>query len=439
MQPGNPPQPIALRDALRTWSHIGLNSFGGPAGQISVMHREVVMKHGWVDEERFTHALSLCMLLPGPEAQQLATYLGWALHGIRGGIAAGLLFIAPGVVVMLGLSVLYVTVGSVPLIAALLYGLQAAVIALVVQACVRLGRRTTSTRLLGWLAVASFAAVAVFGLPFPLVIVAAALVGWLAYRGQGAGTSHVSLGISPKAKRSALMAAGACAILWILPLSLIVLALGMNTVLAQEAVFFSKAALVTFGGAYAVLGYVAQQAVGHFGWVTSQDMVVGLGLAETTPGPLVLVLQFVGFVGAYENPGSLPPLIAGTLGALVTVWMTFVPCFLFIFLGAPFVEQLRKNTALTGALRGISAAVVGVIAALGLWFVLHTLFTQQAAASWGPLGYDVPVWHTIRWEGVAIAATAGVLAFRFRWSTMAILATCCTASLVIWLAEALTS
>lgn len=408
-----------------------MNSLGGPAGQIGVMHRVVVDERRWVSEERFAHALSFCMLLPGPEAMQLATYLGWLLNGVRGAVTAGLLFIAPGVAVMLALSIVYVQAGTVPLVAALLAGLQAAVVVLVAQACVRMARRTARGPVLAAVATAAFIAITVLGIPFPIIVIAAGLVGWIIGRRQPRAQMQPMDEPSPAQTRSATRAAVACALLWSVPLLAIVLTLGMRSVLAQMAVFFSQAAVVTFGGAYAVLGYVAQQAVGTFGWVTTQDVATGLGLAETTPGPLVLVLQFIGYVGAYENPGDLPPHLAGLLGALVAIWMTFVPCFLFVFAGAPSVERLRGNAALAGALRGIGAAVVGVIAALALWFAMNALFASQQPAEWGPIRYDVPDWDTVRWGSLGIALLAAVLAFGFRWPTLRLLAVCCGAALAL--------
>lgn len=406
-----------FREALRVWAGVGVNSLGGPAGQIAVMHREVVDERGWVSEERFAHALSFCMLLPGPEAQQLATYLGWLLHGVRGGIAAGLLFIAPGVLVMLGLAILSVEAGTVPIVAAVLGGLQAAVVVLVAQACTSIVRRTATTPLLRILAVLAFLGIALLGLPFPLLVIAAGLVGWLL--GRHAPTAPAAADELPTAgqRRSAHRAALGFAIAWAAPL-VALLALPSDSVLREMGVFFSKAAVLTFGGAYAVLGYVAQQAVGVHGWVTATDLATGLGLAETTPGPLVLVLEFIGFVGSYASPGGLPPLVAGALGALVAVWMTFIPCFLFIFAGAPYVERLRGSSALAGALRAIGAAVSGVIGALALWFAIHALFAAQQTASWGPLGLQVPVWSSVRWLSLGIVLVTAILAMRFRWPTL---------------------
>lgn len=412
-----------FREALRVWGTTGLNSFGGPAGQISVMHRELVQQRGWVSEERFAHALAFCMLLPGPEAQQLATYLGWLLHGVRGGIVAGLLFITPGILVMLGLSILYVEAGTVPIVAAVLRGLQAAVVVLVAQACGRIFQRTATTPALRLVALFSFVGIALLALPFPVIVVAAGLVGWLMGRGRPAAAVDPDELPSPGQRRSAHRAALAFALAWLLPL-LALLTLPATSVLRQMGLFFSQAAVLTFGGAYAVLGYVAQQAVGTYGWISTADLASGLGLAETTPGPLVLVLEFIGFVGAYGSPDGLPPLLSGLLGALIAVWMTFVPCFLFIFAGAPYVERLRASAGLASALRGIGAAVSGVIAALALWFATHALFSDQQPFTWGPIGLDVPVWSSIEWGALLIVGIAAVLTFRFRWPTLRLIGLC---------------
>ena len=428
---------VPFRAALKVWAYIGLNSFGGPAGQIAVMHREVVDRHRWVSDRRFLHALNYCMVLPGPEAQQLATYLGWLMHGVWGGIAAGSLFIVPGFIAMLALSIVYAVWGSVTLVAGLLAGLQAAVVVLVVQAFIRISKRTLKSTFLKVVAASSFIGIFVFEIPFPMVIITAGLVGYFKARTgnvipqdiqqQADGEDPLlrdDVIVTKQQARSALRAAVICALLWLLPVIVIVAVLGMSNVFVQEALFFSKAAVVTFGGAYAVLGYVAQQAVGRYGWLSTADMATGLGLAETTPGPLILVVQFVGFLGAYNNPGNLPPLLAGTLGALVTVWVTFIPCFFFIFLGAPFAERLRENQRLSDALTAIGAAVAGVILNLALWFGLNTMFTNVSMESWGPLHVSVPELVSINWSALAIAAVAAALIFRFGWPTLRVLAVC---------------
>ena len=409
-----------LREAARVWTYVGLNSFGGPAGQIAVMHREVVDERGWISERRFLHALNFCMLLPGPEAQQLATYVGWLLNGIRGGLVAGLLFILPGAVVMLGLSVVYAVYGEVSWVAGLLFGLQAAVVAIVVQALVRVGRRTLRSARLVVLAIAAFAALFFFAVPFPIVIIAAGLVGW--FMGRGPAEHWVpddDEAVPQPAARRALVAAAVCLVLWLGLVGLLLAGLGADHVVAQIAGLFSKTALLSFGGAYAALTYVAQQAVQNFGWISTADMTTGLGLAETTPGPLILVLQFVGFLAAFDAPGTLPPLVAGVLGAVVTLWVIFLPCFMFIFAGAPYVDALRHNRGLHDALTAVSAAVVGVIANLAVWFALHTFFDTRTIDS-GPFTMTVPVVNTLDWVAVALAVVAGLLVMR-NWPTWRVL------------------
>lgn len=416
---------MGRREAWSLWARIGWTSFGGPAGQISLMHRAVVDERAWVSEERFLHALSFCTLLPGPEAQQLATYLGWVTRGVRGAVVAGSLFVLPGFLVMWVLSALYAVYGNVDLVAGLLAGLQAAVIPIVVDAVLRVGRRALHGPASVVLAVASFVAVSFLGIPYPyIVVVALALGAWLLRerKTEGATTDEPEDEVSPQQRRTALLAGVATAALWLVPVALLVAVLGRDHVLSQEAVFFSKTALVTFGGAYAVLGYVAQQAVSTYGWVTPTDMVTGLGLAETTPGPLIMVVQFVGFLGAYNDPGPLPPLVAGTLGAVVTVWVTFLPCFMFIFLGAPYVERLRHQPRLAAALRGVTAAVVGVIASLALYFTLHVAFTTVGTEEIGPFTVPDPEWSTVDWGQLVIAGLAAVALFRLRWSVVRVIA-----------------
>lgn len=436
-----PPPSVSLRQATKVWAYVGVNSFGGPAGQIAVMHREVVDQRRWISERRFLHALNYCMVLPGPEAQQLATYIGWLMHGVRGGLVAGWLFVLPGFIVMMVLSALYAMHGGVSWVSGLMLGLQAAVVVIVGQALVKVARRTLRTPMLRWLAAAAFIALFVFAAPFPLVVLAAGGLGWAAgsrraswlpqFAGDDEGGSAHSESTllsddervpAPMARR-ALWAAVICAVLWLAPVAALVAVLGTQSIFTQQAVLFSKAAVVTFGGAYAVLAYVAQEAVGEFGWITADDMTTGLGLAETTPGPLILVLQFVGFLAAYNHPGSLPPLLAGVLGATLTVWVTFLPCFMFIFAGAPFVDRLRHNRGLHNALSAISAAVVGVIANLALWFALSTFFEVD---TWrvGPARLTVPDLPTVDVAAVLIAAVAVVLVVRFRRSTLQVLGVC---------------
>jgi chromate transporter len=397
----------SFSDATRTWMRIGLLSFGGPAGQIAVMHRILVEEKRWIGESRFMHALNYCMLLPGPEAQQLATYIGWLLHGTRGGLVAGTLFVVPGFLAILVLSVAYVSFREHPLLDGVLLGLKAAVIALVLQALVRLGRRALATGLSRALALGAFVAIAVLRIPFPLVIIGSGCIGYLAARAgrvpvAAADASAIEaaepeLGrVEPSARR-ALNLLALWLPLWFGPVVLCAALFGAGHVFTQLGVFFSKMAVVTFGGAYAVLAYVAQEAAGRYAWISPAQMVDGLGLAESTPGPLILVVQFVGFLAAYQTSGAAWPLAAGVGGALLTVWVTFVPCFLWIFLGAPYIERLRGNRALANALAAITAAVVGVIANLALWFAIHVLFARQETYRlFGSLTLELPDLSTVQ-------------------------------------------
>jgi chromate transporter len=429
--------------ATRIWARIGLLSFGGPAGQIALMHRELVEEHRWVDEGSFLHALNYCMLLPGPEAQQLATYIGWRLHGVAGGIIAGTLFILPGFLAILGLSILYVTLGDLPVVDGLLFGLRAAVIALIAQALVRLGKRLVGNRVLAALAFAAFVALFVFGVPFPIVILAAALTGYVGARTgstafDGAGghgsaqglVAHLPLPPTGGAVRAGL----AFLLAWLLPVGLLAAVLGPGHVFADIATFFSKLAVLTFGGAYAVLAWVAQAAVEQFGWLEPGEMLDGLGLAETTPGPLILVLQFVGFLAAYRDPHGLDPLLAGTLGAVLTVWVTFLPCFAWIFLGAPHAERLRENRALSAALAAVTAAVVGVIANLALWFALHSLFAEHRASAIPGTRFEWLVPASADWPAILLAAAALVAALRFKLGLVPLLGGSALAGLALGLA-----
>jgi chromate transporter len=411
---------------------IGLLSFGGPAGQIAVMHRILVDEKRWISEQRFLHALSYCMLLPGPEAQQLATYIGWLLHGTRGGLVAGILFVLPGFLAIMALSVLYVVWHQHPLLAAVFLGLKAAVIALVIQALLRIAGRALRSLTSRLFAAAAFVALAILHLPFPLVVLGAGVLGYLLARfGQGSFGSipaHAAANGAPTAivDEKALTQAPPTAAralrllalwlpLWFAPVLTFGLLLGATSVFTQLGVFFSKMAVVTFGGAYAVLAYVAQQAVERFGWLSAGQMVDGLGLAETTPGPLIMVVQFVGFLAAYQVAGTSHPLLAGMLGAVITVWVTFVPCFLWIFLGAPYVEKLRGNQALSSALAAITASVVGVIANLALWFATHVLFVKISERG-------LPELASIRWESAALTAAALIMMFGLRWGLARVLA-----------------
>src|SRR5438876_1779360 len=376
----------SFAEAFRFWLKLGFISFGGPSGQIAIMHAEVVEKKRWIDNARFLHALNFCMLLPGPEAQQLAIYIGWLLHKTRGGIAAGALFVIPSIFILWARSYVYVAFGNIPWIAAIFYGLKPAVLAIVAVAVIRIGSKALKNAVMWSLALAAFVAIYFFRVPFPLIIISAGILGLVGsrilpqyFRGEVAQPLDVDLA-SKTGRRAkpmwlhALKISTTWIVIWALPLALAGIFLGTQHTIFREGIFFSKAAVVTFGGAYAVLPYVAQQAVEHYHWLQAPQMLDGLGLAETTPGPLIMVLQFVGFLGGWNQPGSLPPIVAATLGALITTWTTFTPCFLWIFLGAPHIEQLRGNERLTAALSTVTAAVVGVIMNLAVWFGMHVLF-----------------------------------------------------------------
>lgn len=429
----------SLREATRTWAYVGINSFGGPAGQIAVMHRVVVEERRWADEKRYLHALNFCMLLPGPEALQLAIYLGWLLNGLLGGVVAGILFVLPGLVVMAVLSAVYTVYGEVTWIEGLLFGIQAAVVAIVVQAVVRVGRRALRTPLLVGLAVAALLALALADVPFPAVVIAALAVGWVVGRRRpDALQVRIALDedvdqVSRHSARTARLAGLAAFALWLVPLALLVVALGRENVLSQQAWLFSTTAVLSFGGAYAALSYVSQQAVGVYGWIAPRDMVVGLGLAETTPGPLVLVMTFVGFVGAYNAADELgvPGLVAGLLGFVVAAWATFLPSFGFVLVGAPSIEKLRHNRRVAGALAAVTAAVVGVIVDLALWFALSILFGTVDDRSWGPFTVAVPDVSSLDGWALLLVALSLVLVFGLRWSLVRVLVSASGVGLVL--------
>ena len=408
---------ITLREALPVWFKVACLSFGGPAGQIAVMQRLLVDERRWISERRFLHALNYCMLLPGPEATQLAAYIGWLMHRWRGGLAAGVIFVLPGFLSILVLSIVYAGWGDVPLVESVFYGVKPAVLAIVVHALMRIARRALVSGYLLAIAAAAFVAIFAFGVPFPAIIAGAALFGWIGGRMGVAGA--ISGGLPgygdppepepvppPPLSRTAATAALWLALWWV-PVGFLAVT-ARDGVLFQEAIFFSQTASVTFGGAYAVLAYVAQRAVADFGWLAPGEMLDGLGLAETTPGPLIQVVQFVGFLGAYRDPGGLHPMIAGALGSVVTTWVTYVPCFLFIFVGAPYVEHLRGRMDLNAALSGITAAVVGVILNLALWFSVRTMFGATEPFAPGVLDLELPVWSTVDPVAVAIALGAGM-------------------------------
>lgn len=440
---------VTPQEAFGVWVKVAAFSFGGPAGQIAVMHRLLVEEKRWVSENRFLHALNYTMLLPGPEAQQLATYLGWLLHGIRGGLVAGSLFILPGFVSILALSILYAGFQEVAFVQALFYGLKPAVLAIVVEAVIRIGRRALKNRAMVAIAALAFVGIFFFNVPFPLIVLGAGVVGYVGgrvalhtfdviqqrdvvERADYVITDAVARAQRPSL-RYAIRVASVGLALWFLPLLGLWLALGEAHVFVQEAVFFSKTAVVTFGGAYAVLAYIAQQAVDVFGWLRAGEMLDGLGMAETTPGPLVQVVQFVGFMGAYRHPGTLPPMLSGIMGSVLTTWVTFVPCFLWIFLGAPFIEYWRGNKALTTALSGITAAVVGVILNLAVWFALQTLFGTVEVVQYGRLRLFIPQWRTVDGYALLIAVIAFLALFRFKLSMLTTLALSAGAGIVVYL------
>jgi chromate transporter len=431
-----------LAEAARVWARIAALSFGGPAGQIAVMHRILVEEKRWIGDGRFLHALNFCMLLPGPEAMQLATYVGWLMHGVRGALVAGLLFILPGVVAIMALSWVYAVWGDVGIVSALFFGLKAAVLAIVLQAVVRVGKRALTNRAMQAIAAASFLAIFAFSVPFPLIVAAAALIGWAGAKAglavfQGGG-GHGSVGkarvddratllgeehgdLTGEARAGAFRAGVAALVLWLLPVMVLVL-LAPGSVFTDIATFFSKLAVLTFGGAYAVLAWVAQEAVGTYGWLQPGEMLDGLGMAETTPGPLIMVLQFVGFMGAYREAGWALPLVAGTAGGLLATWVTFAPCFAWIFLGAPFMERLRRNRALSAALSAVTAAVVGVILNLALWFAVHVIWREVARIDIGPMAPELPVLASVDWAATALSALALVAVFRLKLGMVPVLA-----------------
>ncbi len=440
----------SIREAFAVWAKVALLSFGGPAGQIAVMHRILVEEKRWLGEARFLHALNFCMLLPGPEAQQLATYTGWLMHGIRGGLVAGLLFVLPGAVAIMALSVVYALYGNVGAVAALFFGLKAAVLAIVVQAVVRIGSRALRNRTMLALAATSFVAIFFFDAPFPLIVLIAAIIGYLGARsgsavfaggghgdaGEPAADTATILGEAapargPSHRRQLFLTAALLLVLWLGPVAVLWAALGGDHVFAEIAVFFSKMAVVTFGGAYAVLAWVAQAGVETYGWLQPGEMLDGLGMAETTPGPLIMVTQFVGFMAAFREPGLLAALPAGALGGALTTWVTFAPCFLWIFLGAPYVERLRENRALAAALAAITAAVVGVILNLALWFALHTIFGTVVRFEARGLSVAVPQPETLDPWALALSAAALVAAFGFRIGAVPLLTGAAAAGLLL--------
>lgn len=411
---------VTLREATWVWAKIGLLSFGGPAGQISLMHRFLVEEKRWIGEEQFLHALNFCMLLPGPEAQQLATYVGWQLHRIRGGLVAGILFVVPGFVVILALSYLYVTAGSMAVVHGLFFGLKSAVIVIVIQAVRRIGGRSLKSITQKTLAVVAFLAMFVWKIPFPIVIAGAALSGAIASRlaekDQSEAVRTPFRENDTGGSGYVIRCVAVIGSLWLAPTILLLSILGPDHVFSNIGVFFSKMAVVTFGGAYAVLAYMSQEAVISYSWLAPGEMIDGLAMAETTPGPLIMVTQFVGFLAAYRDPGGLSPMLAALIGTTLTTWVTFAPCFLWIFVGAPYIEQLRHSRALVGALSGVTAAVVGVIVNLAVWFSVHTLFASVAVEHYLGAAVEIPVLSSINFPSLFVTGIAAVLVFVFRTS-----------------------
>lgn len=410
-------------DAVATWARIGVTSFGGPAGQIAMMHRVLVDEKRWLDERTYLTALSFCTLLPGPEAMQLATYAGWRLHGLKGGLVAGLLFVLPGAAVILALSILYALYGSLPVAAALFTGIKAAVLAIVLEALLRISRRSLKDTAEWLIAAAAFLAIFFLHVPFPVIIFVAGLIGYLR------GRNSVPEGVVSAPQRAPVALADTAATIavwtaiWIAPLALVAISYGPDHVLTKLGWFYSKLAVVTFGGAYAVLAYMAQDVVQYYGWLNAGEMLDGLGLAETTPGPLILVTEFVGFLAAYRSHAGGSILI-GVAGALVTLWATFAPCFLWIFAGAPYIERIADMPRLKSALSAITAAVVGVILNLTVWFALHVIFRDVQETQYGPLYLSNPNLHSIDWSAAALAVLAGVLLFALHRGVITTLAIC---------------
>jgi chromate transporter len=450
-----PAHGVSFGEAMKVWARVAALSFGGPAGQIAVMHRIIVEEKKWIGENRFLQALNYCTLLPGPEAQQLAVYIGWLMHKTKGGLFAGTLFVLPGLVAIMVLSWIYVLLGKLTVVEGLFFGLKAAVLVIVVEAVLRVGKRALRNRVMVALAAASFIAIFFYGVPFPVIVFGAGLLGfvggrlgWQPFLSAG---GHGKAGARQVADRESLLGEETPAharpnlrwsitisslflALWLVPVIALWLALGGGNVFTEIAVFFSKMAVVTFGGAYAVLAYVAQQAVDNFHWVRPGEMLDGLGMAETTPGPLIMVTQFVGFLAAWRAPGSLPPLLAATLGGLLTTWVTFTPCFLWIFFGAPFVEALRSNKALGAALGAITAAVVGVILNLAVWFALHVLFAKLVPVTVLGATFGMPVLSSVDIPSAALAIAAAIAIFRFGMGMIPVLLASSLAGVAYYLA-----
>lgn len=442
-----------LAEATKVWARIAALSFGGPAGQMAVMHRILVQEKRWIGDDRFLHALNFCMLLPGPEAQQLATYVGWLMHGVRGALVAGLLFILPGVSAIMVLSWIYAAYGDIRFVAALFFGLKAAVLAIVVQAVIRVAGKALRNNAMRFLAISAFVALFAFAAPFPLIVALAALIGWAgaamdvaAFQGRNRDASapdgHISdsdslLGQESAEdgpdRRTAHRAGLAALALWLVPVAVLML-VSPGGVFTDIATFFSKLALLTFGGAYAALAWVAQEAVGSYGWLQPAEMLDGLGMAETTPGPLIMVLQFVGFLAALRESGWPMPLLAGTIGGLIATWVTFAPCFAWIFFGAPYMEALRHNRRLSAALSAVTAAVVGVILNLAVWFAVHTVWRETMPLDVGLLHVELPVLSSLDPAAATLSVLALIGVFMLRMGMTALLASAACLGLLLHLA-----
>lgn len=433
---------IAFPDALKVWIKVALYSFGGPAGQIAVMHKFLVEEKKWVSESRFLHALNYCMLLPGPEAQQLATYIGWLLHKTKGGIVAGALFVLPGFLSILALSIIYAVWHDVKLVQAVFFGIKPAVLAIVVGAVIRIGNKALKNEVMIAMAVLSFVAIFFFNVPFPYIVLTAGLIGFFGgkyfpekfyvIKGHQTAEEDQHLHFEKPSVSKTISTLFFWLALWLIPVGILFLIFGKGNVFVKQSLFFSQAALVTFGGAYSVLSYVAQQAVDVYGWLKPGEMLDGLGMAETTPGPLIQVVQFVGFMGAFRNAGNLDPVMAGVLASVVVTWVTFIPSFLYIFVGAPYIEHFRGNRNLSSALSGITAAVVGVVLNLGIWFSLNTLFATVNEIPFGIGRLFVPDWTTLRWDSLCLTLLAFILFFGLKWDMLKTILTCIGAGVAVY-------
>lgn len=430
----------SFREAFQVWLKVAMYSFGGPAGQIAVMHKYIVEDKKWLGENRFLHALNYCMLLPGPEAQQLATYIGWLLHKTRGGLLAGALFVLPGFISILILSILYALWKDLTFVQGIFYGIKPAVLAVVVGAVIKIGKRALKNEVMVGIAVLAFIAIFFFKVSFPYIVLAAGLIGFFGGKiweekfyvikghADKKGSEEGLIDAYILSKKPTLGKTIATALfwltLWLLPVVVLFLVLGADNVFSKEALFFSQSAIVTFGGAYSVLAYISQKAVETYGWLQPGEMLDGLGMAETTPGPLIQVVQFVGFMGAFRHAGALDPIWAGVLASVLVTWVTYLPSFLFIFTGAPYIEYLRGNKSISTALSGITAAVVGVILNLGIWFSLQTLFGKVGELNVGALHIPLPAWHSLEWGALFITIAALVFTFRLKWDMLRTIGVC---------------